>query len=390
MMGKKQILGRILLGVVGGIAAFGISMAGDSLLGWYLGKIHYFKAMPPHFVKVYDTSEFTVEARISSQGLRNEEVAVPKPDDTFRILAVGDSFTFGWGVDGASSWPKLLETSLKVPGKNVEVINAGLPGAGPTDERRICRAYRDWFDVDAVVLAVYRDDFYQGAARQEKLPGVVQWLEITWPTVLQVKTPIISTSKVWERLEYGQGEIRSSEVWKDQVALGLKRNPTILLKFDPKLRQDFLAGKINPALVARAASDPNFLIYILDDDLAKVAFSVMDLRLQRFAKRCGGTLPVAVVFLPGPTLVSEYYLPFREELGYITDKRLTTFDIETPLQAIVEKYNFTYFSILPDFRQDGCLDCFYPYDGHMTVQGHQRTLQALLPVFQQWLDRIYE
>jgi len=390
-MVKKQIFGRILLGVMGIVAAFGISIAADSVLGWYLGTIHYFKAMPPNFTKVYDTSEFTVEARISSQGLRNEEVAVPKPDSTFRILAVGDSFTYGWGVDVALSWPKLLEKSLNVPGKKVEVINAGLPGAGPTDERRVCRAYKDWFEADAIILGIYRDDFYQAAARQERLPAWVAWMENTWPTVFQVAMPIIGISKAWEQANFGQqGVIRSSEVWRDEVAYGLKQNPTILLKIDPKLRQDFLHGKINPALVGRSAGDPNFLTYILDDDLANIAFSAMDQRLERFAKRCGGEVPVAVVFFPGPTLVSEYYLDFKKELGYVVDERLTKFDIETPLKGMVEKYNFTYFSILPDFRQDECLDCFYPYDGHMTVQGNQRTLTSLLPAFQKWLDGVYK
>lgn len=367
-----------------------MSRAFDTLLGLYLNQRHYFKAMPSNFVKKYDTSEFTVEARISSQGLRNAEVIVPKPPDTFRILAVGDSFTFGWGVDLPLAWLKLVEQSMSLPGQKIEVINAGLPGAGPTDERRICLAYRDWFDVDAIILAIYRDDFYQAAARQERLSAVVRWLETTWPTALQIQTPIIGVSKVEEQAVYGAGVIRSSQVWQDGVREGLKVNPTILLKIDPKLRQDFLAGKINPAMVLRAVSDPNFLTYILDDELATIAFSAMDARLARFAKRCSGKLPVAVVFLPGPTLVSEHYLPFKEELGYITDKRLVTFDIETPLRAMVENHGFAYFSVLPEFRKDGCVDCYYPYDGHLTPLGNQKVFEYLAPSLQKWLDEINE
>src|SRR5688572_4825885 len=39
-----------------------------------------------------------VPVRINSLGLRDDEVALPKPPRVFRILAVGDSITFGFGV----------------------------------------------------------------------------------------------------------------------------------------------------------------------------------------------------------------------------------------------------------------------------------------------------
>ena len=45
----------------------------------------------------------------------------------FRILCIGDSVTFGWGVEEGESWPRRLEAELA---DRVEVVNAGVPGLG--------------------------------------------------------------------------------------------------------------------------------------------------------------------------------------------------------------------------------------------------------------------
>lgn len=44
-----------------------------------------------------------------------------------RILVVGDSVSFGWGVEGHESWPALLVGELEARGIKVEVLNAAVP-----------------------------------------------------------------------------------------------------------------------------------------------------------------------------------------------------------------------------------------------------------------------
>ncbi len=49
----------------------------------------------------------------------------------YRILCLGDSFTFGIGAsDRDHAWPAILQAKLRaaLPGRSVDVINAGLPG----------------------------------------------------------------------------------------------------------------------------------------------------------------------------------------------------------------------------------------------------------------------
>ena len=53
-----------------------------------------------------------VDVHINSQGLRGKEYAIAKPPGTYRILVLGDSMTFGWGVPVEETYPSRLEVAL--------------------------------------------------------------------------------------------------------------------------------------------------------------------------------------------------------------------------------------------------------------------------------------
>lgn len=79
------------------------------------------------------------EVRISQQRMRNRPVAVPKPRDVYRVVVLGDSVPFGWGVGESDPFPRRLEVLLQQEpprrdGRQYEVVNAGSPGWDLTDE----------------------------------------------------------------------------------------------------------------------------------------------------------------------------------------------------------------------------------------------------------------
>lgn len=68
----------------------------------------------------------------NSEGFRDYEHNLEKPNQTVRILVLGDSFTYGQGVkDNAEIYTSLLEKMLNEQqgGLRYEIINFGLPGA---------------------------------------------------------------------------------------------------------------------------------------------------------------------------------------------------------------------------------------------------------------------
>ncbi len=89
----------------------------------------------PH--RVEETRDPELRARIrrtrsflvntNARRLRGEAFSDTPAVGTTRILAIGDSVTFGWGVSQEEAWPARLQQALRARGRSVEVLNAGVP-----------------------------------------------------------------------------------------------------------------------------------------------------------------------------------------------------------------------------------------------------------------------
>ena len=64
-----------------------------------------------------------VDVEINSDGLRDRDYPVEKKE-AYRIIFLGDSLTFGWGVDKKHTFEHLIEMSLNAT-RPVEIINFG-------------------------------------------------------------------------------------------------------------------------------------------------------------------------------------------------------------------------------------------------------------------------
>jgi hypothetical protein len=99
------------------------------------------------------------DVRVSSLGLRGPEIAPRPPSGSRRVLVLGDSVAFGWGLDEAESFPAQLEGQLRARGVAAEVLNAGVPGYSTASEAALHRELAPELAPDAVVLAVSLNDF---------------------------------------------------------------------------------------------------------------------------------------------------------------------------------------------------------------------------------------
>ena len=98
--------------------------------------------------------------KINSHGFRDYEYPVEKPDNTFRIVVVGDSITFGQGVELNQTYSKVLEKSLNEMNddKNYEVLNFGSPGYNIAEKVELLRIKAMKFSPDLVIFQYLGDD----------------------------------------------------------------------------------------------------------------------------------------------------------------------------------------------------------------------------------------
>lgn len=98
--------------------------------------------------------------RTNALGLRGPEIAVPKPADTFRILVLGDSVAFGWGVDDEVTFLRRWEAQLNArgDGRRYQVVNTGHLLFDTTQEAALLRDFGLGLQPDAVLLVYVVND----------------------------------------------------------------------------------------------------------------------------------------------------------------------------------------------------------------------------------------
>ncbi|HOO56953.1 MAG TPA: SGNH/GDSL hydrolase family protein [bacterium] len=101
---------------------------------------------------------------VNSLGLRGPETTMEKPSGTLRVITLGDSWTFGEGVDDDDTYSAGLEKLLNEmadPSLKYEVINCGYAtGRGPDESYLFLRNKGIRLQPDIVILGSYVNDTF--------------------------------------------------------------------------------------------------------------------------------------------------------------------------------------------------------------------------------------
>ena len=106
--------------------------------------------------KTFPGSDNTWAYRINPQGFRGAPFVYSK--DSYKLLFLGDSYTFGWAVNDEDVFPEQVKRIIRKTYANVDVYNLGVPGYSTYSEEALLKDWAPIIKPDLVVLAYVMND----------------------------------------------------------------------------------------------------------------------------------------------------------------------------------------------------------------------------------------
>lgn len=320
-------------------------------------------SLRPNQTDIARTFEWEEEIKINSLGFRDYEYTAKKPDNTFRILMVGDSFTEGQGVKLDETFSKVLERSLKdkIGNKKVEVINTGVLSYSPLLEYLFLKYRGVDLNPDLVIINFDQGDIIDDQWYEPELVRDDQGLPLKFrkldnqlannyqakPTLpflpLAVKKFFHENSRIYLVIADSLKEHRLilyPEIIENTVVPGNKGRDKLIATRDSVEAYDDLwkLAKQNLTLIGDLLKEKNIQLLITDYPY--------------------GHQVNATEWSEGRKKV------FFDAKLYDNDREFET------LEEFCESNRIMYHSTLNDFRTSKDHPLFLKYDGHFTSLGH--------------------
>lgn len=326
----------------------------------YLSDPVLFIRFKPYSICHRKAVEFEVFAHINNLGFRGNNSIDIKNSQGERILFLGDSFTFGHGVEDNATYPERVGQILKNQGNMVEILNASLEGTEMTRDYIFLRENAPQLKPKVVIVGFFLGNDITDVSElittgQDNLglPEKIAWKDVyidnlsgtvrLKATSSRYKIPLLRDSHLFillSKLFFGNPIYYSGDL--DQAGSPCLIKPACH-SFDPQIlaiKKVFLGMK-------KLSQDDNFklVVIILPWEMQ------LPLNLQQ---RSG-------VFVP--TNPQQRHFLSDEFAKFFNDNNITYVDT---LNAF-EKYS-------------GVDQIFYPQDRHWTPGGHEIAAEALVPI----------
>ncbi len=372
---------KILFFLVYLLGLFGAIIALDRLVIAHFADKQYDDGMVlPPFTRIQiKTIEYSYQVYVNNFGFRDSESNAEKSPQ-YRILAIGDSFTYGWGVEIGQTWPKVLEKILNDQGRKIEVDDLGKPGAGPRDYADIAEKAIPVLKPDLVIIGMLQgDDLAQAQPGEASAPEpgnrtvrhiLARCLRRTFPytssLIAKKFMPVIPSREL-------------HNAWKKQAAQTLAQfNPEQKARFqalDYQIKEWFAAGELNPAVIYIAVSNPDYFLELEDLASAKTREHIAEMakqldRIKKVADQNGAR--VIVVSVPQRVYISpaDFETPIR--FGFNLDPKMLSSDaMDQAIKMAADQAGLEFWQVTPQFRSASKTShLFFPLDGHFNPQGH--------------------
>lgn len=159
--------------------------------------------------------------RVNNHRFRDRDFRWARTPGVCRVLAVGDSFTFGDGIARVEdTWPRVTERALRAAGRPCEVYNLGVPGTATEFQHTLLTRRKAWdYRPDRLVIGFVLNDPEPPDANTTVIPrrlfppliplgGMDPWLTRRSYAYAWLRR---SKNRLWERLGW-------KETYADYIA----------------------------------------------------------------------------------------------------------------------------------------------------------------------------
>jgi lysophospholipase L1-like esterase len=377
-----------LIAVLLGLA---LPVAADRVAGLFLGPSTRIPlGLLPSARARIETSEFAFELRTNRLGIRDDELAVPRTRRSLpRVLVLGDSFTFGWGVEHSEVWTERVEAALRARGPGVEMVNLGRPGAGPVDYADFAEQAISLLDPDLVMVAFFQgDDLAQSdRAQRHRMPIVTMGPAVDRVVRLFATLLPNGARLLVERIEPNVGAERVRQVMRAQARRLAEsfRGPERARyeALDAGLRARYLAGDLNPYLLMLAVREPDRFLPSVSVDHPVTRRHIRNVTAQlRRIRACSGSRPLLVVSIPAPIYVNAEDYASAERLGFRLDTRmLVNDDADEAIRLAAAAVGLQTWTCTRELRgAASARRLYFPVDGHFNAEGHRLYADWVAPL----------
>jgi len=366
----------------------------DGALGLVVKSSHKDKAgrnliFEANSVAGYKTKEFSFKAEINSLGLRNREINVSKGDN-FRILCIGDSWTYGWGVEEENCWPSALARYLKDKGfSKAEVINCGESGQYTGSYLTIASKVVPFLKPDLVLVGVLQADDLSQCYEMSTDPADnnrIKDIPFTKRSANAVSAffhasfhNIIHT--VSNDIHHEPIDITAE--WKNSSAQLINKLDHLqalrFSTFEDTLQEYFRSGNLNPGLLHYYLDFPD-RFYVFNNPQHKATIRAA-LSMKKDIEGINGICKkekAGLVFVNLPEPVFTGHLVTGTFGDLLNNHLYNENHVDSIYASVARQAGIPYIELTERFKglQDKT-SCFYRYDGHPTAKGYHEIAEAI-------------